>query len=179
MLITYKKAWLILIFSSLLLLGFDFFLNDYFRFLQPIDQIQENSILPHELSDNLPAEVKVIASKQTNVLFSRLDLNVLDVQVWRIDLAKNIEKFALIYRFNEQENLYFKIRKALSEVLETDENLFDANNLGQYSLYYNDSARSDTVFLLTLINDQVWGFEYPRKNHEEIKNLIKRLVESK
>lgn len=70
---------------------------------------------------------------------------------------------------------YFEIRHGLSAAKE-EATIFDANNLGEYSAYYNDSTRSETVFRIVRAPDRVFAFEYERQYHEAFVNIAQSLI---
>ncbi len=183
--------------AALLLAFFDFSINDYMRFFKA-DLLQSET--PNDLGtvsipaetpaipvskvspsfiENLPEGTTVYETVNTSALFSRLDLSALNLdEAMQTTIMKDTHKFGTIYEFSGGESVYFQIRSALDLILTESDSVYDANNLGSYSLYYNDSKREGTVFLLSLIKGRVWGFEYMKDYHENFKELTKTLVEN-
>ena len=171
---------------GLLLMFVDFIINDYQRFFikEPIINSESPSIsqkvtshIPEEVSNVLNEDITILAPTPAITLFSRLDISYLhEAQSLQTSLLQNNQTFGIIYEFEGDESLYFQLKTALQLIMLEDDSIFDANNLGDYSFYYNDNKRPNDVFLLSLINGHVWGFEYPREHHEIFKKLTKTLV---
>ncbi len=179
-----KTIFIGLVLVAIVFIAGDFFLNNYKRFLinfledQSQDEETDSLVLYEVLKDKVPENVVIGESTPTSTLFSRLDISMLGLRVaTQTPIMDEIMKFGVIYELSGGEALYFQLKSALELVLEEDDSVFDANNLGEYALYYNDAKRPDDVFLLSLIQGRVWGFEYPKKNHEIFKKLTKSLVE--
>jgi len=180
-----KWIFIFLIVFAIFLGTVDFTVNNYQRFLKKdvaIAKVTEEkkiiSKLPLAFKNKLPTSVLVQAPLETTTLFSRLDISTLNLaESMQTTLIQDLKKFGIIYEFSGSTTLYFQLKSALELILAPDDSVFDANNLGDYSLYFNDSKRSDMVFLLSLINERVWGFEYPREHHPLFKELTKTLVE--
>ncbi|PCI24889.1 hypothetical protein COB57_03915 [Candidatus Peregrinibacteria bacterium] len=166
----------------------DYFMNDYERFLAPENNydmvdLHPQSDIPHEFFVSLPEGVEALKPIASPVLFSKLPISGLDVaSSFQTPLVQGDETFGIIYEYEGGPSLYFQIRASLEMILEkhddlNDDTLFDANNLGDYAVYYNDESRPDTVFLVSLVRNRVWAFEYKKENHEVFKRLTKTLVE--
>lgn len=177
------SAFFVLISIAIIISGVDFFLNDYDRFLVSEEITGEispvGSLLTEEFFNALPENTEVIESSYNTTLFSRLDISALEIDESLVTLlTKDLKKYASIYEFSGGEKVYFQLRDALELILRKDDSLFDANNLGDYSFYYNDSRDPNIVYMISLIQSRVFAFEYPRENHEEFKELTKILANS-
>ncbi|MBT4936312.1 hypothetical protein HON22_00170 [Candidatus Peregrinibacteria bacterium] len=182
-----------LVFIGVLLMTLDFFVNDYKRFFtwtpKTTQETEENTInstkefisqLPTSFLQTLPEDVLVIETSKATTLFSRLDISGLQIkEALQTPLTRESQSFGTVYEFSGSESLYFQLKSALNLILQQDDSVVDANNLGSYSLYYNDSKRPNTVFLLSIIHGRIWGFEYSREQHEIFKKLTKTLVDAK
>jgi GH15 family glucan-1,4-alpha-glucosidase len=65
------------------------------------------------------------------------------------------------------------LKKAISDDPESDINENDA--FGDMSFYENLGNDKKTVYLVVAFGDKIYGFEYPRANHLEIKKLYDAL----
>jgi hypothetical protein len=184
-----KHFFILLICIGLLLMSVDFVINDYQRFFinEPLDteKNNENTSTPQTIPSHIPEGVLDILTKNITALeptpaitlFSRLDISYLhEAESLQTSLIQNNQTFGIIYEFAGDESLYFQLKTALQLIMLENDSIFDANNLGDYSFYYNDNKRPNDVFLLSLINGHVWGFEYPREHHDIFKKLTKTLV---
>lgn len=188
---TKKQSFLILIGIAFIFMLADFFMNNYDKvFLQITKEreseqqstlsgtVESQSRLSQAFIKALPDGVSIQEQLPATTLFNRIIVSELNLkEAVQTVLMKDIQKFGVIYEFSGGETTYFQLHSALELILEKDDTVFDANNLGEYSFYYNDAKRPDTVFLLALIKGRIWGFEYPKKYHEVYKDLIKTLLE--
>ena len=182
-----KNIFLSLLGIALILMSVDFFLNpvslpreEIFSIDSQEQDTPENNLIskiPQSFIQELPENTNVNESITATTLFSRLDITDMNSrETIQTSLTHGIQKFGVIYEIQGGEALYFQLRSALEFVLTEDDTIVDANNLGDYSLYYNDKQREDTVFFLSLIHNRIWGFEYPRQNHAIFKELFTTLV---
>lgn len=186
-----KSTLWALVFMGLFLMTLDFFVNDYHRFFTwTSESSQENeelildnsqepiSQLSQKFLEALPGNVLMMDAMKATTLFSRLDISGLEIQeALQTSLIQDDQSFGVVYEFSGGEALYFQLKSALNLILQEDDSVVDANNLGSYSLYYNDSKRPNTVFLLSIIQGRIWGFEYSREQHDIFKKLTKTLVD--
>lgn len=177
-----KQAFIGLLSVAFLFMATDFFINGYYTYLIPKSEVsvslESQSTLPKSFFKALPKTVEVKESIPATTLFNRLIVSELNLQeAVQTPLFEGVQKFGIIYEFSGGESVYFQLHSALELILNKDDTIVDANNLGDYSMYYNDAQRPESVFLLALIKGRVWGFEYPRKHHEAFKKLTQILIE--
>jgi hypothetical protein len=177
-----KKYFLLALFlvAAFFLAGMDFFINGYEKYFK----INSNYVLEEDfnfkkLQKIFPESIVLEKSLQTSTIFSRLDISDLLEKVPQMIFVKNKEPYLTAYYLGEKESSYFKIRTALEMILKKNDTIFDANNLGEYSLYFNDYKNNQTVYLLTFVNGRVLGFEYNKDNHNQIRKFLKKLAENK
>lgn len=180
---TTKQAFVGLLSIALFFAVVDFGVNKLWRYFpgdEPVAQTISGKVqsqLPPAFLKKLGKNVSVQESIQAGTLFNRLIVSELPIkEALQTSLLEGIQKFGVIYEFSGGEATYFQLRSGLELILTKDDTLYDANNLGDYSVYYNDTKRQDTVFLLSLIKNRVWGFEYPKKYHGQFKELVKTLL---
>ena len=185
---TKKQALIGLLSVALFLAATDFFINGYFASISEVSYEEEDifggttevrSKLPTSFTQALPEGVEVQDSIAASTLFNRLIVSELNLkEAVQTPILEGIQKYGIVYEFSGGEKTYFQLHSALELILEESDSVFDANNLGDYSFYYNDAKRPNTVFFLALIDGRVWGFEYPRTNHEQFKQLTQLLINS-
>jgi hypothetical protein len=131
----------------------------------------------HTLFSQVFSEYSVSEESSSLLLFSRMDISGLLSPMTHTVVRKNQAPVLHMYHFTSDHSLYFKLRSALEMILTQDDSVYDANNFGEYSLYYNDAKNPHTVYLLFYIKGNIFGFEYSKSLHEEIRPLINSLAE--
>lgn len=69
--------------------------------------------------------------------------------------------------------VYRLIRQEGSETESVKVN--ETNQYGSASFYLNNAYKAKTAFLVALIGDSVYGFEYPRESHGYVKGILGKL----
>lgn len=70
---------------------------------------------------------------------------------------------------------YLNVKLAMIDQLGSEEGINETGDFGFSSLFYNDSANPSTGFMLSQIDDTVFGFKYNKKSRQAF-DFVKTLV---
>ncbi|MCD5382795.1 hypothetical protein LR002_01600 [Candidatus Gracilibacteria bacterium] len=138
------------------------------------------SNIPQQSIVILGDEIKKDKTTGFQYLFSIFDLNEINQPKSKTIFRDGIKRYVSVYEIEGGLDTYLKVKSVIENYIEiknTKGSIFEANNLGVYSFYYNDEKKG-TVYLVALIGGQVFGFEYNKGIHEEMKIFTKSIAEN-
>ncbi|MBN2307122.1 hypothetical protein JXD20_04005 [Candidatus Peregrinibacteria bacterium] len=105
-----------------------------------------------------------------NILISADAVGQLPIQVYEIHGPKG-----------QGSLTYLNIKLAMIEKLDSEAGLNETGDIGYNSLFYNDDKNPSTGFLLSQVEDIVFGFKYDKKSRpafDFIKSLVNNYMQS-
>lgn len=132
----------------------------------------------------------VATQVQTSQLFEKIDLSKIEnINIYRHQLEKATEeegKMIYLYEIRgpkDQGSLtYLNVKlQFIAQINALTETINEDSAFGHNSFYFNDSNYQNTAFLLTQINDNLFGFQYNKADaiaYEDVKSIIASLMPS-
>jgi hypothetical protein len=115
----------------------------------------------------------------TGSFFQLLDISTYGINdVLKYNLFDGNEFFISVNEIpQENATLAREVYRLLRELGEADINLTvnETNQYGGASLYFNHERKKKTAFLVVVIDDTVYGFEYPHTSHNFTKAILSAL----
>lgn len=129
-------------------------------------------------------------SNKTTQLFEKFDLSALsNIMITRKRLEGQDSNVIIIYEINGPKSqgtltyLHIKLQ-FIAQINGTTETINEVNNLGNSNFFYNDHNHSNTAFMVVLIGDSLYGFQYikdspesenPTKSYDAVKSIIEQI----
>lgn len=132
---------------------------------------------------------KVIEQGPTKQLFDKIDISALKkIQSYKNTL-ESIEKKSdpiTLYEIHGPKDqgsfTYLSVKlQFIAQIDAVTETLNESDEYGQKSFYFNDSNHPGTAFILTQIEDNLFGFQYRKDSNETfvaVKEIIETLISS-
>ncbi len=147
---------------------------------------------------------KVISQVKTSQIFEKIDLNSLNnINIYRNRLEKSISQTTTdksqavptsetIYTYeihgpkNQGSLTYLHTKlQFIAQINGVNETINEVDTYGHNSFFFNDDNYKNTSFLLTQINDDLYGFQFNKTNpetgedsnsYEDVKKMINNLM---
>lgn len=137
------------------------------------------------LSENYTIEKRTRSTE----LFETFDLSqVANISIYRNILINNDSNGQLpiyVYEIHgptgQGSITFLNIKLAMIDQIGSSEGINETGDLGYNSLYYNDESNLSTGFLLSQIEDTVFGFKYSKKSREAfdfVQSMINNYMQS-
>ena len=138
-----------------------------------------------ELNEELGG-YKVVDQVQTSQIFEKIDLsNIRNIEIYRNQLEKAEGESEPIFLYeihgpkDQGSFTYLNVKlQFISQVNATTETLNETGELGHNNFFFNDLNYENTAFLLTQIGDNLFGFQYSKKDsvYEDVKTIVQQLM---
>jgi hypothetical protein len=138
---------------------------------------------------------KVMSQVQTNQIFEKIDLNSINnIKIYRnrLEKAKSESSSETIYLYeahgpkNQGSLTYLHVKlQFIAQINGTTETINEVGTFGHNSFFFNDDNHKNTAFLLTQINDDLYGFQFNKTDpttgedsntYEDVKKMITNLM---
>lgn len=131
----------------------------------------------------LPANYKIEKRTRSMELFEAYDLSgLVNVSVYKnilIGAEPNGQLPIYVYEMHgpagQGSITYLNIKLAIIDQLGSEAGINETGDLGYNSLFYNDQKNPSTGFLLSQVEDIVFGFQYNKKSSQAF-DFVKSLV---
>lgn len=147
---------------------------------QPVVQAPDNKLL---LSGNY-AGYQVAQQFETRQIFEKINLNeIKNIRIFKSQLIDDSEIPLFIYEVigpdNQGQLTYLNVKlELIAQMNNSTETINETNSFGSNSFFFNDTDYPNTAFLLTQIDDHLYGFQYSKEKPEtygKVQAVIKEL----
>jgi hypothetical protein len=131
------------------------------------------------------AKYKRTSRNRTNQIFEKIDLsNISSITLFQnilepIGSGTPITLYEIQGPAKQGAITYLNIKLAFVSQMDANESLNETGQFGINSFFYNDASSASTVFMLTQVGDNLYGFQYSKadaKALEDIKEMINTLT---
>lgn len=133
------------------------------------------------LQDNPTFNYAVSKTDQVSQMFEKFDLSTLKgVKIYKNNLEKEETDPITVYEIQAEKGqggiAYIATKAIVIDQIDATGRINEVSSYGYNAFFYNDINRENTVFLLTQIGDNLFGFQSNKQSFKIIESMIKTLT---
>ena len=123
----------------------------------------------------------VSKTDQTNQMYEKFDLSTLKgVKIYKNNLEKVEGEEVTVYEIQAEKGqgsiAYIAIKAIVVDQIDATGRINEVSDYGYNAFFYNDINRENSVFLLTQIGDNLFGFQSNKQSFTTIESMVKTLT---